>query len=317
MFGAGARSGTPTPQEVPEEERELAAGAATASRLRLVLGYDGSGFSGLAPNRGRRTVGGSVVDAIQLVAGPEVGAVGPLRMAGRTDAGVHARAQVVDVALSEAGWARIERRGRGGPWEPALARSLGKLLAPEVIVRSVDRSPPGFDPRRSALRRRYRYAIWQGSREPLLDGRVWTVRTTLERRLVWLAADALLGERDFSALCRRPPGHVGPVVRHLRRVEIGFCGSALAIVTVEADSFCHQMVRSLVAALAAAGAGALRPGELSCLVASGDRSRLPPPAPAAGLCFWQVDYPPGQGPEPGSIGPVLPWALVEAAGVSR
>lgn len=286
-------------------------------RLRLVIGYDGSGCSGLAPDRGRRTVGGMVLEAIELVTGAPRGTIGPLRMAGRTDAGVHARAQVVDVALSEAAWGRIERRGRGGPWEPALARALGKLLAPRVVVRAVDVSPPGFDPRRSALRRRYRYAIWQGWPEPLLEGRVWAVGRTLERRLVWLAADALLGERDFSALCRRPRGQHGPLVRRLRRIDVAFIGSALAIVTVEADAFCHQMVRSLVAALAAAGAGRLPPGELMGRIASGDRCQLPSPAPAAGLCFWEADYPPGEGPEPDPIGPILPWGLVEVAASER
>jgi len=310
---AGERGGLPDP---PEGAQESAEGGDALPRLRLVLGYDGSRFSGLAPNRDRRTVGGAVLEAISTVVGPDGEAPGPLRMAGRTDAGVHARAQVVDVGLGARAWERIARRGRGGPWEPALARSLGKLLAPEIAIRSVDVSPPGFDPRRSALGRRYRYAIWQGSPEPLLHGRAWAVGATLERRLVWLAADALLGERDFSALCRRPPGHVGPVVRRLRGIEVAFSGPKLAVVMVEADSFCHQMVRSLVAVLVAAGSLRLPPGEISGLLASGDRSGLPSPAPADGLCFWEVDYPPGQGPDPGPIGPVLPWALAEAVAAS-
>lgn len=284
-------------------------------RLRMVLGYDGSGFSGLAPNPGQRTVGGALVEALALIGGSTAGPVGGLRMAGRTDRGVHARAQVVDVALDEETWSRLHGRSRGAPWEVALSRALGRLLAPEVALRSVDVSPPGFDPRRSALARLYRYAIWQGGPEPLLDRRVWVIGRRLEPRLVWLAADALIGEQDFSALCRRPPGHSGPIVRHLRRVEVAFVGADLAVVTVEADSFCQQMVRSLVASLVAAGTGRVRPGDLRGLLAGGERNRLPAPAPPWGLCFWEAKYAPRFGPDTNGIGPVLPWALAGDPGL--
>ncbi|MCL4423421.1 MAG: tRNA pseudouridine(38-40) synthase TruA, partial [Actinobacteria bacterium] len=161
-----------------------------SKRLRLTVAYDGRRFHGFAAQPGQRTVEGSLSKAISSVVRHEV----KLTCAGRTDAGVHAWGQVVhfDVAM------QVDPK--------ALARAVSSLLHPEVVVKDAEQVAPDFDARRSAISRRYRYAILPcRSFNPFLVGLVWQLRTRLNLRAMQAASDVFLGEHDFSAFCRRPP----------------------------------------------------------------------------------------------------------------
>jgi len=272
----------PTEQAQPRDDIP-----ATTTRLRLTISYDGAGFRGFAAQPGQRTVSGALGDAIAVVVGHRV----ELVCAGRTDAGVHARGQVVHVDVREDA-------------DPTrLMRSVNTLLKPAVVVRSVEVAPPGFDARRSARTRRYRYLILEDpTGDPLLAPLSWRVPGPLDLRAMASAADALLGEHDFRAFCRRVPGtEAGTPIRRrvldarfgevpLRSGEFGPEARLLRF-DIEATSFCHQMVRSVVGTLVEVGRGRRRASDVNWLLQSGDRSRVGGViAPPHGLCLVGVDY---------------------------
>ena len=257
------------------------------TRLRLTISYDGAGFRGFAVQPGQRTVAGALADAIAVVVGHRV----ELVCAGRTDAGVHAKGQVVHVDVRE------------GVDRARLIRSVNTLLKPTVVVRSAEVAPPGFDARRSARARRYRYLILEDETpDPLLAPLAWHVPGPLDLRAMASAADALLGEHDFRAFCRRVPGtEAGTPIRRrvldarftdipVRPGELG-PGARLLRFDISATSFCHQMVRSVVGALVEVGRGRRRAADVNWLLQSGDRSRVGGViAPPQGLCLVGVDY---------------------------
>jgi tRNA pseudouridine38-40 synthase len=254
--------------------------SAPAVRLRMTVAYDGTGYRGFAANRDVRTVGGDLAVAIAKVMGHEVA----LTCAGRTDAGVHAWGQVVHFDTEAA------------PDTVALHRSLNKMLAPAVVVRSVEVAPPGFDARRSATGRRYRYTVLNRLLpDPFLAATTWHVAEPLDVRSMALACDAVIGEHDWTSFCRRPPGTEPPavapsmvrVVRDARWLDLG---EGLLRFDIEASAFCHQMVRSLTGTMVAVGKGRTRAGEMSSIIRAQDRSRAAEPAPPRGLCLWEVLY---------------------------
>jgi tRNA pseudouridine38-40 synthase len=214
-----------------------------------------------------------------------------LTCAGRTDAGVHARGQVVHVDLPP-----ISFDGAG------LARALNRQLAPEVVVRSAEEVGPDFDARRSATGRAYRYLIWNAAvADPLFAPIAWHVSDELELARMRAASDVLLGSHDFRSFCRRPPGTDAsePIVRRVVRSSWSIDAAPEAVdagsgrllrFDIEASSFCHQMVRSLVAALVEVGRGRLHAAGLLERLRAADRTGLPEPAPSQGLCLVSVAY---------------------------
>lgn len=250
----------------------------------MTVAYDGTGFRGFAVNRGVRTVAGDLGDALAKVLGHEVA----LTCAGRTDAGVHAWGQVVSFDTHDQ------------PDPVALQRSLNKMLAPAVVVRSVDVGPPGFDARRWATGRRYRYTVLNRPLpDPFQAATTWHVPEPLDVRAMTLACDALIGEHDWSSFCRRPPepADAAPddppasLVRVVRDARWFDLGDGLLRFDIEASAFCHQMVRSVVGTLVAVGKGRRRAGEMTSVIRARDRSRAAEPAPPRGLCLWEVLYP--------------------------
>jgi len=254
-----------------------------ATRLKLLVAYDGTGFRGFAAQDGQRTVAGELSRAISTVAQHEVDLV----CAGRTDAGVHASGQVVHVDV------------RTDLAPERLAKAVNAMLGPEVVVRKAAEAPTGFDARRSATARRYRYLVLRSdSPDPLLAHVSWHVRDQLELRSMSAAADALLGEHDFSAFCRRPPGTKSgePINRRVldarwSTVETeDVAGACLLRFDISAQSFCHQMVRSIVGALVDVGRGRRRASDITWQLRLPDRSRATTIAPPQGLCLVAVDY---------------------------
>lgn len=228
-------------------------------RVRLDLGYDGKDFSGWARQRERRTVQGELESALATV----LRLPGPveLTVAGRTDAGVHARGQVAHTDLPEEVWER-----EGG----RLVRRLAGRLPWDVRVWRASRAPEGFDARFSAVWRRYAYRVCDrpGGVDPLLRGHVLWHDRPLDTGLMNEAAARLLGEHDFAAYCKKREG--ATTIRRLLRLEWervppGREGAGLAVATVVADAFCHNMVRALVGAMVLVGDGhrsAAFPGEV-------------------------------------------------------
>jgi tRNA pseudouridine38-40 synthase len=272
---------------------------AEVCRVRIDLSYDGGGFSGWARQPGQRTVQQVLEGALSQVlrADPPV----QLTVAGRTDAGVHARGQVAHADLPLAAWLDAA---------PVILRRLARLLPPDVRVRRIGIAPDGFDARFSALSRRYSYRVCDDvtGPEPLRrHDTLWT-RREIEIGPMNEAAALLLGEHDFAAFCRRREG--ATTVRELLSLswsrpeptgrEPGVAGSGVpgsgvprvAEASVIADAFCHSMVRALVGALLKVGEGARPPSWPAQVLTARVRDSGVPVVPPHGLCLEEVCYPP-------------------------
>ncbi|WP_329313592.1 tRNA pseudouridine(38-40) synthase TruA [Streptomyces sp. NBC_01262] len=213
-------------------------------RVRLDLSYDGAEFSGWAKQRTRRTVQGELESAIQTVL--RLPDPVDLTVAGRTDAGVHARGQVAHVDLPEDVW-----HAQG---EKLLRRLAGKLPW-DVRVWRVSQAPYGFNARFAAIWRRYAYRVGDhpGGVDPLLRGHVLWHDRPVDVELMNEAARRLLGEHDFAAYCKKREG--ATTIRTLLELYWERDANGLAVATVRADAFCHNMVRALVGAMILVGDG--------------------------------------------------------------
>jgi tRNA pseudouridine38-40 synthase len=258
-------------------------------RIRLDLGYDGTAFSGWAAQRGRRTVEGELSAALStLLRAPE-----PVRLtvAGRTDAGVHARGQVAHADVDPERWRALPGRSRRTPEAAALARLRG-LLPDDVVVRRAAPAPTGFDARFSALSRRYRYRICDdpAAVDPLRRRDTVVVPTPLDVAAMAEASGHLVGLHDFAAFCKRREG--ASTVRTLLEYSWERAADGIVEARVVADAFCHSMVRALVGAAVAVGDGryaADLPGEVLAGGARDPRIRV---MAAHGLSLEEVRYPP-------------------------
>ncbi len=259
-------------------------------RVRLDLSYDGTGFAGWAAQPGLRTVQGSLEAALGVVlrcAEPR------LTVAGRTDAGVHARGQVAHVEVPADVWDAVRGRMSGEPGE-VLVRRLAGVLPPDLVVHRAAPAPAGFDARFSPLSRRYAYRIADDlvRVDPLRRAHVVRHRVPLDAEAMDRAARPLVGLHDYAAYCRPRPGattiRTVQTLRVSRPVEGPDAG--LVVVDVAADAFCHTMVRSLVGALTTVGEGR-RPVEWPGELLAG-RARASVVAPAHGLTLEEVVYPP-------------------------
>ncbi|MFD5276589.1 tRNA pseudouridine synthase A [Pseudarthrobacter sp. NPDC058362] len=233
-------------------------------RIRLDLSYDGGPFSGWALQPGRRTVQGVLEEALELLVRRPV----RVTVAGRTDAGVHARGQVVHLDLSEAEWLGLPRGHELDPavallrrLRGALSRILGDLTG-AVEVHSATPAPVGFDARFSALWRRYSYRIADGPAlwDPL--ERYFTLwhKNPLDVSLLNEGAAKLLGLQNFLSFCK--PREGATTVRELQRFEFRRSEDGVIVATVQADAFCHNMVRALIGSALYVGEGAVEPGWL-------------------------------------------------------
>jgi len=241
--------------------------------IRLLIAYDGTDFRGWARQARVRTVQASIEEALA----PLLGEAPRLSVAGRTDAGVHAWGQVASFAAPD-------------DVEPlTVQRMLSARLAPEVVVREARRAPDSFDARHSATGREYGYRIDTAALpNPFTARFVWHRPGALRIVLMRAAARHLLGEHDFASFCRAPDPPAG-TVRNLRRLSVSASGTDMEI-RAEANAFLHQMVRSLVATLAAVGERRLDPDSIPDILGARDRSRAGQIAPPHGLTLWRVSY---------------------------
>ncbi len=249
-------------------------------RLRLTLGYRGTRYAGWAAQspsrtRGRPTVQATLETALYTALGHPVS----VTVAGRTDAGVHADAQVVSFDTSSSMTAA------------GLRRVLERWIPDDLWIVDVADTPSTFDARRSVLRRWYRYAIWRGAGAPTgWQGRCLALdHGSLDLASMRRGAAALLGRHDFASLATKPP----PGQSTERTVFVADwlqLSRSLLIFEVCADAFLKQMVRTIVGSLLWVGAGRWTVERFTTAIASGDRRAAGPNAPAVGLSLHRIEY---------------------------
>ncbi|MFF9088826.1 tRNA pseudouridine(38-40) synthase TruA [Streptomyces sp. NPDC014991] len=250
-------------------------------RIRLDLSYDGGGFHGWAKQAGgRRTVQGEIEDALRTVTRSKE--TYDLTVAGRTDAGVHARGQVAHVDLPAGLWAEHGEK---------LLKRLAGRLPKDVRVWRLSEAPAGFDARFSAVWRRYAYRVTDqpGGVDPLLRHHVLWHDWPLDVDAMNEAARALLGEHDFAAYCKRREG--ATTIRTLQELSLVRGADGIITATVRADAFCHNMVRSLIGALLFVGDGHRGPEWPGKVLAAGVRDSAVHVVRPHGLTLEEVGYP--------------------------
>jgi tRNA pseudouridine38-40 synthase len=240
----------------------------------LKVAYDGTGFAGFARQINARSVQDEL-DAAVLKVDP---AASPTRGASRTDSGVHALAQPVafDSRLG------IPPRG----WVLELTRHVST----EIAIVGAARVKAGFDPRRHALQKTYRYLVLTSKvRDPFCEGRTWLVRNRLNHIRMREEANALLGCHDFRAF-RTTADKRTDTVRTIVRadVRIDEKDPRITVIEVEGDRFLHKMVRIIVGAIIDVGRERLDAGAVTRALKTGDRGALGITAPASGLYLFDM-----------------------------
>lgn len=245
-------------------------------RLRIDCAYDGTDFHGWATQPGLRTVQEELNHALVTVLRRESVAT---VCAGRTDAGVHARGQVVHVDVDQ------------DQVPPNLLRRLNGVLPPDVRVREVAEASPGFDARFSALWRRYAYRIADDATlvDPLTRRHVLVWSRPLDLDAMNAASALLVGRHDFASFCKRREG--ATTIRTLLDLSWSRSPEGLAEATVRADAFCHSMVRALVGCLLAVGDGRRPPEWAGEILHAGARDPSVTVAHPHGLTLEEVAYP--------------------------
>jgi tRNA pseudouridine38-40 synthase len=257
--------------------------------LKLTLAYDGTDFAGWQRQADARTVQATLEAALEPVAGMPVKVVG----AGRTDAGVHAAAQVASVTIaSPLGLDELQN-------------ALNATLPPDVRVLDIEPANDGFDARRDARWKTYRYAVWIGRvMPPLLRRTAWHVTHRLDVAAMNAASTALVGTHDFAAF-----QSAGSNARSTTREVIdaswtarGWSGDTIGEVLTTAEGasllsfdvtgngFLRHMVRTMVGTLVEVGRGRLAPSDLARILGSRRRSEAGPTAPAHGLTLQSILY---------------------------
>lgn len=263
-----------------------------STRYRLSFSYDGTDFYGWAKQPELRTVQGELLSALQVIFG-EVEDDFNIRVAGRTDAGVHALNQQAHIELTEEQLDRLGRN-RGDIVDPGyLADRLNRILPQDLRVHSVAPAAEGFDARFSAIFRRYRYRIADGAaaQNPLEARYTLSVFQTLDTLAMQAAALEVLGLHDFASFCRPRPGST--TIRELREVNVRRNAAAGNVIEIEllADAFCHNMVRSIVGALIAVGKGQATREDVRATLERASRTQSYRVVAAQGLTLIEIGYP--------------------------
>jgi tRNA pseudouridine38-40 synthase len=254
-------------------------------RWKITLEYDGTPYAGWQrQDGGIRSVQSTVEGAIKAFCQQDI----PIHVAGRTDAGVHARGQVAHFDLDYGDRSLTPRE---------LAKAINAHLRDEsVAVTQAAVVDPDFHARFSAVNKMYMYRILCRTAKPVLEsGRLWYLRRDLDAPAMHAAAQGLLGRHDFSTFRDSQCQAKGPV-KTLDRLDVTAHaydeqGGVEVRVTVEGRSFLHHQVRTMVGTLALIGEGKWTADDLMDALAARDRTRAGINAPAEGLYLMRVDYP--------------------------
>jgi len=244
-------------------------------RLKIKLAYDGTNFSGWAKQPDRRTVQEEFEKAFATIVRHQCESI----VAGRTDAGVHATAQIIHIDVPE------------NTDLADLAYRLNRLLDTDLRVLEIEVAPEGFHARFSALRRHYQYQIVDANKaiNPLdrYDRASWYRPLDLAR--LNEASALLLGEHDFAAFCKYREG--ATTIRTLETFQWERKEDGLLVAQVVADAFCYSMVRNLVGSAVCVAEGRFEPSWIAEMLANRERISDSMVFPAEGLTLVQVDYP--------------------------
>jgi tRNA pseudouridine38-40 synthase len=243
--------------------------------IRIVLAYDGTPYLGWQMQPQGPTLQSVLEDSLRVITGEPITVKG----SGRTDAGVHALGQVANFHTMS-------------PMDPqAFARALNSVLPETVAVLRADEVPPSFDAQFSAVKKMYRYKVFNSrTRSPFEVLRSWHVNTPLDVESMSDAASIILGYNDFSSF--RAAGCVALTpVRTLMKCDVISDGDVISF-ELEADGFLRHMVRNIVGTLVDVGRHRFSTDDFSAIFAARDRRRAGIAAPPHGLYLVRVDYPP-------------------------
>ncbi len=250
-------------------------------RFRIDFSYDGTNFSGWAKQRDQRTVQGEMESALEPITRNPIA----MQVAGRTDAGVHATAQVAHFDLQE-------RDHNGNEWDLAdLQYRLNRMLPEDIRIHDINLAPKFFHARFSALSRSYIYKIADGGQlvAPLerYDTATWYRPLDIEKMNE--AIKPLLGEHDFAAYCKAR--ETGTTIRTLKEFNLMRESNNFISASITADAFCHSMVRSLIGAAVCVGEGRFEPKWMKEVLDGKERIGESLVFPARGLTLTNVTYP--------------------------
>nr|WP_183509288.1 tRNA pseudouridine synthase A [Paeniglutamicibacter cryotolerans] len=258
-------------------------------RLRATLAYDGAAYSGWGVQPTLPTVQGVLEHGLSLLIRRQIRTV----VAGRTDAGVHASAQVVHFDLTPTEYSQLPRGKDLDPCEALLRRLYGILgrQGGAVVVHEISVAPEGFDARFSALWRRYSYRIADGPDkwDPLRRHVTMWHGEALDEGLMNDEAESLLGRHDFLTFCKPKP--MATTIRTLTEFHFARDAEGLLVAHVKADAFCHNMVRSLIGAALMVGDGRKEPGWMAHRLGERVRDSLSKLAVPHALVLEEVAYP--------------------------
>ncbi len=242
--------------------------------FKLVLEYDGSQYHGWQRQAGVLTIQEVLESSLEVMLGGPIGA----RASGRTDAGVHARGQVVN----------FYARTRLEPQH--IQRGLNSLLPPDIVVLHAEEMPDSFHARFSALGKTYRYQILNRLTPSALERRFsWHIRRPLDIDAMREGLERVTGTHDFAAFMASGSS-VTSTVRSITRAELECPDEHHLDFTFEANGFLRHMVRNLVGALIDVGKKKCTPDGFQRILESKDRRRAGMTAPAHGLCLMKVSY---------------------------
>lgn len=252
----------------------MSADAKSENRFKLTIGYEGTVYSGwqVQPN------GLAVQEVLERELSQIVNHAVKVHGSGRTDSGVHARAQVAHVDL-ETRMSALQ-----------VMRALNARLPDDVRVMDARTVHVDFHARRSALRKEYRYFIWDGEVLPPHE-RLYVahVRSVMDERAMQVAADLLVGEHDFASFTASSKQGVKSTVRTVYDLRVNRRGRKIMIRAV-GSGFLYKMVRSLAGWLICVGRGDVSPESTREVLAAAERTARVPTAPGKGLFLWKVSY---------------------------
>lgn len=263
-------------------ETDVVAETKPFQNYALTVAYNGAPFCGFARQPGQKTVQGELESALRTVFGLEI----PTTCAGRTDAGVHARGQVVNFFAPQ------------NPAKPktcdSLRRSLNALTDDAIVVRSVCEVGEDFSARFSAKAREYRYFIATDDTPPLfLRDFSWFMPKPLNVTAMEQAAQYLIGEHDFKSFCMAVSAIDKPTYRFVESIDFtptAIMGESALVMTIVGNAFLHSMVRTIMGTLMMVGRGLRDPEWVGDVLLAKDRCAAGENAPAQGLVFWDVRY---------------------------